>query len=156
MTAPSPRRGAEVSALLLTVSTWARSDNNIRALVLVGSYARGVPRRDSDVDIVVITVDLSSYLDDDRWLDIVTPHAQTVREQQWGPVTERRRRLPSGLEVEIGITTPAWAALPLDPGTHRVLADGARCLHDPDRLILHAVAAAAGSYSTLPGDPTRG
>ncbi|MFJ5680155.1 hypothetical protein [Streptomyces sp. NPDC093097] len=59
-----------------------------------------------------------------------------VRIQAWGPVTERRYARPSGLEVEVDIGSPDWARTdPVDPGTRRVVTDGARRLHDPEGLL---------------------
>ncbi len=43
--------------------------------------------------------------------------------------------LPSGLTAEFGITMTAWAAVPLDAGTARVLGDGARAIYDPCHVI---------------------
>jgi hypothetical protein len=42
--------------------------------------------------------------------------------------------------VELGIVPPSWAAIPLDPGTEKVLRDGCRILHDPERLLQDALA----------------
>jgi hypothetical protein len=36
----------------------------------------------------------------------------------------------NGLEVEFGLTDPAWAALPLDEGTRQVIAGGMRVLFE--------------------------
>ncbi len=48
-------------------------------------------------------------------------------------------------EVEIGFAHPAWAEVDsLDPGTQRVVADGCRILHDPDRLLARLCAAVGG------------
>ncbi len=69
------------------------------------------------------------------------PRARLIRDQLWGPLRERRVRLRSGLQVELGVVTPAWAALPLNPGTARVLGDGCRILHDPEGLLGEALAA---------------
>jgi hypothetical protein len=54
--------------------------------------------------------------------------------------------LEGGLEVEVGLTEPAWAATdPVDPGTRRVVTDGMRILRDPDgRLAALAAAATPG------------
>ncbi len=47
--------------------------------------------------------------------------------------------------LEIGFARPAWAKVdPLDPGTRRVVADGCRILHDPDRLLSRLCAAVGG------------
>lgn len=56
--------------------------------------------------------------------------------KQWGPMTERRFALPSGLEVEMGIAPPSWAGIdPVDRGTRRVVGDGLYVIHDPERLL---------------------
>ena len=59
-----------------------------------------------------------------------------VKTQRWGPMTERRFVLPSGLEVEAGIVPTTWAwADPLDTGTRNVVRDGFRVLYDPEGLL---------------------
>jgi hypothetical protein len=56
--------------------------------------------------------------------------------QSWGAVTEHRLLLVSGLEVELNLASPDWAAVePVDPGTARIVRDGARILHDPQGLL---------------------
>ena len=122
------------------LARWAQRRPDVRALALVGSWARGTPREDSDVDVVLLTDVPGRYVDRDDWL----PDAggvRIVRTRRWGAITERRFALPSGLEVELGIGTPAWASVdPLDAGTRRVVSDGMRVLHDPDGLLALLVA----------------
>ena len=61
---------------------------------------------------------------------------ELIRIRSWGPITEQRFATTSGLEVEIDIGCPAWASvMPVDPGTRRVVTDGARILHDPMRML---------------------
>ena len=100
-------------------------------MALVGSWARGSARDDSDVDLVVLI-----ETENDDWVAELAPGAELVRRRDWGPITERRLRLPSGLEVEVGLATPSWAAIdPVDAGTRRVVADGLRAVYDPQRLL---------------------
>lgn len=141
MTPSWHQRHRDVAALLERVTAWARARDDLRALLLVGSYARDEARPDSDVDLLLLTTDPAGYGRDDTWLQVLLPAATITREQRWGPVHERRLRRSDGLVVEFGITTPDWAAVPLDPGTRRVLIDGARALHDPDDILTRAVAA---------------
>ncbi|MDQ4106018.1 MAG: hypothetical protein M3157_02435 [Actinomycetota bacterium] len=59
-----------------------------------------------------------------------------VKTEQWGPLTELRFALPSGLEVEMGIAPPSWAATrPVDPGTRKVVEDGVSIVRAPDGLL---------------------
>jgi uncharacterized protein len=65
-----------------------------------------------------------------------------VRTRTWGAITERRFALQSGLEIDLGVGTPAWATVdPLDGGTRKVVAEGMRVLLDPDDLLATLVSA---------------
>lgn len=125
----------EVEALLRHLTDWAGGRADVRALAVVGSWARGAPCDDSDVDVVLLTDSPETYIDREEWLPEVGG-VRLIRTLDWGGVTERRFALPSGLEVELDIGTPAWASVePLDEGTRRVASDGIRILHDPDGLL---------------------
>ncbi len=146
---PTAARIAEVEDLLGRAAAWAGTRRDIRALALVGSWARarGAARMASDVDLVLVSDDPRRLLEVDGWWTFLGG-AEPVRRQRWGIVVERRLRLPSGLEVELDVAPMAWVALPLDDGTRAVLAAGARVLHDPDGLLASALAA---SYSPSNG-----
>ena len=85
--------------------------------------------------------DVAPWLASDEWLarlgDVVA-----VADERWGAVTARRVVLLDGTELDLGLTTPDWASVPLDPGTARVLAGGVRIVHDPNGRLRRAVAAA--------------
>ncbi len=51
----SDARAAEVEWVMQRAAQWARTQPDIRALLLVGSWARDAARPDSDVDLVVLT-----------------------------------------------------------------------------------------------------
>jgi aminoglycoside 6-adenylyltransferase len=55
--------------VLDTIIEWAQADENIRAVVLTGSMARGVEHTDewSDLDVELYAVDPARLLDDDSW-----------------------------------------------------------------------------------------
>ncbi|MFY4720959.1 nucleotidyltransferase domain-containing protein [Streptomyces sp. LaBMicrA B280] len=134
---------AEVREFLDRLTPWVATREDIVGLLLVGSYARGAARPDSDVDIVLLTSDPASYLTDtaesgSTWTDRAGELGlgRPVRTRAWGLITERRHTLASGLEVELGIGGPQWARTdPVDPGTRRVVTDGARTLYDPRRAL---------------------
>jgi uncharacterized protein len=101
---------------------------------------------DSDLDLVILTVDKQRYLTDQRWVPgALGREAKVVRTQHWGPLTERRVVLPSGFEIEFGFAAPSWASTePLDAGTVHVVRDGCLPLHDPSgafELLISAVRA---------------
>lgn len=126
-----------------SVTAWATGRHDITGVAVVGSWARGDPRPDSDLDLVVLTTDRERYLGDDRWVTAaVGRQAQLVRTRDWGPLTERRVALTSGFEIEFGFVAPTWASTdPLDAGTAQVVGDGCRPLHDPSGALERLVAA---------------
>ena len=143
MTARSKGRHRRAAEAVDAAAGWAAREPSITALGLVGSYAAGRPGMASDVDLVLLTAQQERYVRSTEWIAQLYPGARLIRTARWGPVTERRVRLRSGLQVELGFTGPAWAQLPLDPGTARVLAGGCRILYDPDGALARAVAALA-------------
>jgi predicted nucleotidyltransferase len=125
----------EVEALLNVLARWAPERRDVRAVALVGSWAYGAPRPDSDVDVVLLTEEPALYTDAEEWVEELGG-VGLVNTQSWGAITERRFVLPSGLEVELGVGRPSWAAVaPLDEGTRRVATDGLRAVYDPDGLL---------------------
>ncbi|MBX5477024.1 MAG: nucleotidyltransferase domain-containing protein [Clostridia bacterium] len=88
-------------------AAWADACPLILGVALVGSYARGDFREDSDVDLVVVTQDetrtLQAIRDEFRLEDIVD-----ARIEEWGILTSLRVFYAGGLEVEYGVVTKAW------------------------------------------------
>lgn len=127
---------------------WAEDRPEVVAVGLAGSWVRGEARMDSDVDLVVLTGEPRHYIESEAWvrelggLRIVTTRA-------WGPMTERRFALPSGLEVEVGIVPPSWAATdPVDASTRSVVRDGFWVLHDPNGLLARLMEACVSGSGT--------
>jgi predicted nucleotidyltransferase len=139
-------REKEVEAVIDRLAHWARRRADARALALVGSWAHGAPTEKSDVDVVLLTDSPEAYIHRDDWLSDVGG-VDIMRTLAWGGITERRFALRSGLEIELGVGTPAWASVnPLDHGTRKVVSDGMRVLYDPDGLL----AALAATLSNRP------
>ena len=135
-------RGFQAGRVAQRVVRWATPRPDVRGVALAGSRARGTARPDSDVDLVVLVDDPRAYL---GWpAEELEEAAVDLRTRWWGPVLERRFRLPSGLRVELGFAPPSWAAVPVDAGTRRVVADGFVVLHDPSGLLGRLVREVAG------------
>jgi predicted nucleotidyltransferase len=142
---PLAARRAEVETLLDRVGSWLGDREDVVAIGLLGSWARGSPTRRSDVDLVVITREPATYITNETWIAGL-PGARLIQTQQWGPIfTERRLVLPSGLEIDVGITDPRWASTnPVDEGTARVIGGGGLCaLYDPNRVLAALASAVA-------------
>jgi hypothetical protein len=139
MTARLKGRRREAAAVVDAIARWAVGQDSVLAVAVVGSYARGAERMASDVDIVIIAKDPQRFTDV-VWFRGLRPRARLIRSMPWGPVLERRMRLPSGLHIELDFAPVTWAAVPLDPGTRRVLGNGHRIISDSG-ILAAAVAA---------------
>jgi predicted nucleotidyltransferase len=137
-------RIAEYESVVAGVRKWAESQANIVAVGVVGSWASGNQHDDSDLDFVVLTPQKTSYTASDGWIeDAVGQSVPVVRRAEWGVLTERRLKLPSGLEIEVGFVEPSWAATdPTNPGTAEVVGDGGLLpVYDPDGVLKRFAAA---------------
>jgi uncharacterized protein len=116
--------------VLDAVARWGSGQEDIVAIALVGSYARGTAGPESDVDLVILAEDPESYLRHPEWVGrFGRPLA--VEREDWGRVQSLRVRYREGPEVEFGLAWPDWAATgPVDEGTKRVVSEGLRILVD--------------------------
>lgn len=128
-------RRNEVERVAARISRWAQGRADLVAVAVVGSWARGAARVDSDLDLLVLVEDPAGYVEHDNWVTEIGA-VGLVATRPWGAVTERRALLPSGLEVEVGFAPRSWAvSRPVDAGTARVVGDGMWVLHDPEGLL---------------------
>ncbi|MBY8874376.1 nucleotidyltransferase domain-containing protein [Micromonospora sp. PLK6-60] len=126
-------RSREAGAVIDTVAGWAAGHEDVRGVVLVGSWARDAARMDSDLDVVVLTGQ-PGRADPAVWAGLLG--GEVIRLADWGPLREIRLRRPSGFEVEVGVVPLSWADTdPVDPGTGQVISDGHRIVYDPVGLL---------------------
>jgi uncharacterized protein len=138
----SERRRSEPNEARDAIQTWASASDDIVGALLVGSWARGAARMDSDLDVVVVT-ESTRFAESETWIaDAVAAPAELVRTGDWGALIERRVRLASRLEVEFGFVSPSWTRIdPIDPGTRRVVTDGCQIWYDPQGRLAALVRA---------------
>lgn len=121
----------DITPFLTAVKQWGNQNEDVRAIILVGSYARGEQKDGSDVDLVIITLNPSTYLNNNFIYNFGKIHE--YQKEDWGRVTSIRVWYDSpNFEVEFGITTPIWVEQPLDNGTIRVLSDGYKVILDKE------------------------
>jgi predicted nucleotidyltransferase len=116
------------------ITRWASTQSDIKAIALVGSYARDSATEDSDIDLVMLVEHPGKYLENIEW----PRQFGSVERQQiehYGLVTSLRVWYAGGREVEYGITTRHWAATPLDKGTRQVIDDGMKVLFEREALL---------------------
>jgi hypothetical protein len=123
-----------VSDFLEMFSRWAGAQPDVKAVALVGSYARDAATEGSDVDLLILVADVSEYVHNQAWVSLFGEVAE-CREEDWGKVTSLRTFYEDGLEVEYGFTRSDWADMPIDAGSLRVVSDGMKVLYDPLRIL---------------------
>jgi hypothetical protein len=129
--------------VLDAVVAWARRSPEIRAVVLVGSFARGSPSADSDVDLVLLGEDPARFVGDPSWA-YAFGRVERLQIEPWGRVTSVRVWYHGGPEVEFGFTDSDWAD-DRDDGAVRVRRAGCIVVHDPSGLFSRS----AGSPATV-------
>lgn len=155
---------------VLAVARWARSQPDVRAAAVVGSWARGTARRGSDIDFMFLSTRPKARRTSAQWAASLSSRAfgstlrhRTVR--RYGVAWSLHARLSAGRELEFTFAPRSWAALhPVDPGTERVVSGGMLVLHDPAfalsrlrRGVLHnsLLEPTRASYARLGGSALR-
>ena len=124
----------DIRGFLDSFIAWASAHEDMHAIAIVGSYARDEARGDSDIDLVLLTDRPQQYLEDFIWIE----HFGAVEKYQvedYGKLISIRVWYQNGYEVEYGITTPDWAATPLDAGTREVILGGMIILFEQGNLL---------------------
>ncbi len=135
--------GVRVRSLLAGVRAWATDRPDVVAVALVGSWARGDARPESDVDLLLIVRDVAGYLAFPRWLAAFGQPGDTTREAV-GAAPALRVWYADGLEVEFALVTPVWCSTePVDPGTAAMVRAGLVAVYDPDEVLARLIDAVA-------------
>ena len=114
---------------------WSKRRKDIRAVALVGSYAREEMEADSDVDLVIITEEPEKYITNSEWTRVFgKPIAKKIEE--YGKLTSLRVWYESGLEIEYGFTNREWiVSLHNEDGLNQITNDGLRVLFEKEVLL---------------------
>ena len=113
---------------------WSRRRKEIRAVALIGSYAREEMDIGTDVNLVIITEKPNEYLSDKSWTRVFgAPITMSVENYQ--KLKSLRVWYESGLEVEFGFTTRDWITAPLDNETKQVIKGGLRVLFEKEKIL---------------------
>ena len=135
-------KSVELMKFLSEVSLWVKENPEVVGLALVGSYARGAARPNSDVDLSLLCENANVLIDNQDWTARFGEIHKTLIEH-YGPITSLRVFYKSGLEVEFSIADTSWARVPLDSGTRQVILDGLQILYDPKGILKKAKDVAA-------------
>jgi predicted nucleotidyltransferase len=120
-----------VRRFVTSFTEWASQRDDILAVLLVGSQARGTATPSSDVDLVIVAVRPEEYLRDHGWTNTFGQPTRNAVEA-YGKLMSIRAWYDSGLQVEFGFGDATW---PFDPGSQAVMADGKKVLLDRNRFF---------------------
>ena len=143
----------KVNSILAQVVEWAKSRADVSAIALVGSWARGTARPDSDIDLMVLTPNFTGFRDNPEWVNDINwrpigCEVEAWEDEDYGIVWSRHVYLDDKTEIEFCFGALAWASTePIDAGTLSVVRNGCRILHDPERLITSLLAEVQSSQN---------
>jgi uncharacterized protein len=142
-----PLNAEKIKLILEQVAWWAACRADIAAVVLVGSWARGAARVDSDVDLMILTNSPTVFRQDETWINEIRWTSIDVEIDDWedkdyGAVWSRHIYLNDETEIEFSFGFLSWASIePVDAGTFRVISDGCQILYDPEGLLRKLISA---------------
>jgi predicted nucleotidyltransferase len=110
---------------------WASCQPDVLAVILVGSHARNEAKDSSDIDLLIVTKEPNSFLEDVGWVQLFGPFDRRQLED-YRRVSSLRVWYSGSHEVEYGFTDETWIASPLDEGTRKILAGGFEILVERD------------------------
>lgn len=135
----------KIRLILEEATHWASCQADITAAALVGSWARGTARPDSDIDLMFLTPNPASFRQDEKWINeiqwsVIDAEVEDWADKEYGVVWSRHIYLNNKTEIEFGFGFLSWASVsPVDAGTFRVVSDGCQILYDPRNLLCQLV-----------------
>lgn len=136
--------------LTAIVRTLVDARDDLRALAVCGSGARGNPRPDSDLDLLIVARDVARWRDAHDWIGEL-PYGEarlayrSHTAARYGAVWSAHIRLEPDAALELTFAAPDWANHdPVDPGTRQVVRDAFAIVVDKDKHLARLVEACAG------------
>ncbi len=135
---------AKLEEVLKVILDFARSNDQILALGLCGSHARGKARPDSDIDLSILVEDQQLFKKIDWIAQVdfgkINEKIASLRDEVYGVVWSRHVLLTSQTEIEFSFADKSWADTDnLDEGTRKVVNDGYKILYDPHQILAKLV-----------------
>jgi len=136
---------AHVNALTAAVANWAIERNDIRAMAMLGSWVRGNPRPDSDLDLLLLSELAPDYQRCNTWLTAIDFQNAGFRLHSnesavYGVVWSQHVHLLPAADLELTFAQCLWAHTdPVDAGSRVVVEDAFRIIFDRDGILAKLV-----------------
>ena len=134
-----------VDRILQMVETWAETQPEIHAVALVGSWARGQAKADSDIDLMFLTPNSQLFFLNPNYFGSFPWHKLSLKvidyyDRTYGVVKSRHFCFSQGQKIEFSFGYTNWADTnPIDAGTLAVASSGLKIIYDPDRLLTNLI-----------------
>jgi predicted nucleotidyltransferase len=107
-------RFADVDAIVRAVADWALHREDIRAMAIVGSWARGDPHQGSDVDLLLLSDRADEYRHRQKWLAEIDLESAGFRiasseDASYGVVWSCHIALSPAGKAELTFAPRSWA-----------------------------------------------
>jgi len=138
-------KSGRATAIISAVAGWAIERDDIRAVALVGSWARGNPRQASDIDLLLLSDRAAEYRRRRKWLTEIKFENAGYRLRSsdsavYGVVWSWHIRLLPAAELELTFANCSWTRIdPVDSGTRCVVTDAFRIVLDKDGILKRLV-----------------
>jgi uncharacterized protein len=149
-----PLNTEKFKLILGEVTRWATVRSDITAVALVGSWARGTARIDSDIDLMLLTHSPLLFRQSEHWADeikwsIIDAKIDRWEDKDYGLVWSRHIYLDDETKIEFSFGLSSWASVdPIDIGTFRVVNDGCQVLYDPEYMLSKLIDAIQPTQTT--------
>jgi hypothetical protein len=136
---------ADTDSIVRIVADWAVDHEDIRAMALIGSWARGDPQRGSDIDLLLLSDRAAEYRLRWEWLAEISFEAAGYRilssvDASYGVVWSRHFILMPAAKVEMTFAQCSWARTdPVDVGTRSIVKDAFEIVFDKDGTLVRVV-----------------
>lgn len=116
------------------IKLWMSKQPEVVAALLIGSYARGEERNDSDVDFIIVVESVDDWLKNKNWVKLFG-QVVSVTTEVFEEVQAVRVYYEDGLELEFGFVTRNWLIKPYVPSTQEVFDKRVVVLTDKENLV---------------------
>jgi uncharacterized protein len=137
---------ANVDSIVRAVAGWAFHHEDIHAMALIGSWARGDAHQASDIDLLLLSDSAHEYRRCQEWITEIDFDSAGYRVASWEDASYglvwsyHIELLPPG-KVELTFAPCSWARThTVDVGTRRVVKDAFRIIFDKDEMLAKLVA----------------
>lgn len=117
------------------VKKWLGKQTDIKAALLIGSYARGEERIDSDVDFIFVVDDVEYWTTNTNWVKSFG-QMLSINIEEFEEVKALRVYYQDTNELEFGFVNEEWLQKPYVDATKEALDSGMKVLLDTNKYFV--------------------